>query len=501
MATAALVRFQSDGIGAKISDGWINGEPDPNHFIPRKSGETTDEEGHRYKYKIYDWYAGSPPEKVGYLETWSPLPAASDKAGAQASAAGPIITRLEWHAPNGKTAVELDGLSIPESSLLSGIGQADSEARYAFLVSLLDGDVKIVGSKGDETSLEVGEGGTATIKAKGGDDHVFVWHSKTIVFDGGGGVDTIEFAHDIGGGASAPVAGAVVDLTKGTGTNPFGGTLKLKDVENVIGQFSMSNDLRGDKHDNRLNGGTAADTLRGEGGDDTIVVKYHTTLDPRATLADGGKGEDTLYAELSDTAAPYIPYGPFNFPLFINTLDLENPDQNTGTFHGGTFRNFEIYEASSQGAQRFDFRGSDRKEIVIGGGSTDLLDGRGGNDILDGAWGNDELTGGPGKDLFVFRLAASDANADTVTDFASGERIQVDGEVFGVTGKGKKGIGVLKAKFFAEGSAKDGNDYLVYDKANGDLFADWNGNDAGGAVLIAHFNGNPDIGAKDVLVA
>jgi hypothetical protein len=60
---------------------------------------------------------------------------------------------------------------------------------------------------------------------------------------------------------------------------------------------------------------------------------------------------------------------------------------------------------------------------------------------------------------------------------------------------------VLKAKFFAEGSAKDGNGFLVYDESSGDLFADWNGNDAGGAVLIAHFNGNPDIGAKDILVA
>jgi Ca2+-binding RTX toxin-like protein len=501
MATAALVRFQSDGTGAKIADGWINGEPDPDHFVPQKSGETKDEDGNRYKYKIYDWYAGSPPKKVGYLETWSPLPSASDKAGAAAAAANPIVTRLEWHAPNGKTAVTLEGLSIPESSLLSGIGQADSEARYAFLVSLLDGDVKIVGGKGDETSLEVGEGGTATIKAKGGDDHVFVWHQKNIVFDGGGGSDTIEFAHDIGGGASAPGAGAVVDLTKGTGTNPFGGTLKLKGVENVIGTFDKSNDLRGDKHDNRLNGGTAADTLRGEKGDDTIVVKYHTTLDPRATFADGGKGKDTLYAELSDSsAAPYVQTGPFTY-LYINILDLENPGENTGTYHGGTFTNFEIYQASSQGEQRFDFRGSERKETVIGGGSTDLIDGRGGNDVLDGAWGNDELTSGPGRDLFVFRLSASTANADIVTDFGASDRIQVDGDIFGVSGKGKKGVGVLKAKFFAEGSAKDGNDYLVYDKPSGDLFADWNGKDAGGAILIAHFNGNPDIGAKDILVA
>ena len=88
-----------------------------------------------------------------------------------------------------------------------------------------------------------------------------------------------------------------------------------------------------------------------------------------------------------------------------------------------------------------------------------------------------------------------------MTDFAAGDRVQVDGDVFGVKGKGKKGVGELISKYFAEGSAKDGNDRLVYDKASGNLFADFNGDGAGGAVQIAHFNGSPDIGAKDILVA
>ena len=287
------------------------------------------------------------------------------------------------------------------------------------MVSLLDGDVRIIGSKFDDDGIEVGEGGTATIKSKGGDDHIYVWHQKAIVFNGGGGSDTIEFAHQIGGFDGAPI-GAVIDLTAGTGTNPFGGAIKLKKVENVVGEFDSSNSLRGDKHDNRLNGGIAADTLRGEGGDDTIVVKYHTTLNPRATIADGGKGTDTLYAELSDaSAAPYVQTGPFTY-LYINILDLENPGLNTGTFHGGTFTNFEIFEASSQGEQRFDFRGSDAKETVLGGGSTDLINGRAGNDILDGAYGNDSLTGGLGKDVFAFHLSGGTGNLDTVTDFARG---------------------------------------------------------------------------------
>ena len=314
-----------------------------------------------------------------------------------------------------KVAMTIEGLSITEAEIDAGLqigtpNEGDTGFSYPFMVSLLDGDVRIIGSKFDDAGIEVGEGGTATIKSKAGDDHIYVWHQKAIVFNGGGGSDTIEFAHQIGGFDGAPI-GAVIDLTAGTGTNPFGGAIKLKKVENVVGEFDSSNSLRGDKHDNRLNGGIAADTLRGEGGDDTIVVKYHTTLNPRATIADGGKGTDTLYAELSDaSAAPYVQTGPFTY-LYINILDLENPGLNTGTFHGGTFTNFEIFEASSQGEQRFDFRGSDAKETVLGGGSTDLINGRAGNDILDGAYGNDSLTGGLGKDVFAFHLRAARATS------------------------------------------------------------------------------------------
>ena len=92
-------------------------------------------------------------------------------------------------------------------------------------------------------------------------------------------------------------------------------------------------------------------------------------------------------------------------------------------------------------------------------------------------------------------------NLDTVTDFAAGDRVQVDGDVFGVKGGARRASARLNSKYFAEGSAKDGNDRLVYDKASGNLFADFNGDGAGGAVQIAHFNGSPDIGAKDILVA
>ena len=213
-----------------------------------------------------------------------------------------LIGELRWVDPQGHVVVTLKGLAISIDDFEKGIGLGtphykDPDYTYDFLVSLLNGDTRINASKHDDPYLEVGEGGKATVEGKGGDDHLFVWHQKDVDFDGGKGSDTLEFGHEFGS-FPGPAVGAAVDLTKGKGTNPFGGTLKLKDVENVVGVFNKNNDLRGDKEDNFLLGGTAADKLRGEGGDDTIYVKYWTSLAARPMSADGGKGHDTLDAEL-----------------------------------------------------------------------------------------------------------------------------------------------------------------------------------------------------------
>ena len=132
-----------------------------------------------------------------------------------------ISTPAPLHKSDGKIAMTIEGLSITEAEIDAGLGigtpnEGDTGFTYPFMVSLLDGDVRITGSKFDDDGIEVGEGGTARIKGKGGDDHIYVWHQKAIVFNGGGGDDTIEFAHQIGGFDGAPI-GAVIDLTAGQG--------------------------------------------------------------------------------------------------------------------------------------------------------------------------------------------------------------------------------------------------------------------------------------------
>ena len=59
------------------------------------------------------------------------------------------------------------------------------------------------------------------------------------------------------------------------------------------------------------------------------------------------------------------------------------------------------------------------------------------------------LSGGAGDDSFVFDVKAGKKNADTILDFSVGDTIRLDTDVFGKL----HGDGVLKAKFFAEGTA------------------------------------------------
>lgn len=99
------------------------------------------------------------------------------------------------------------------------------------------------------------------VRSGAGKDTLWVWHQKTIDFDGGKRSDTIRFEYQTGSFPQA-ASGAVVDLAAGTGTNPHGGEIKLNNIENVIGQFGKSNDLLGNESDNFLRGGVMSDTLR-----------------------------------------------------------------------------------------------------------------------------------------------------------------------------------------------------------------------------------------------
>jgi Ca2+-binding RTX toxin-like protein len=140
---------------------------------------------------------------------------------------------------------------------------------------------------------------------------------------------------------------------------------------------------------------------------------------------------------------------------------------------------------------------------ISGSAAAESLNGGDGNDTLDGRGGNDTLTGGLGTDTFLFSTAPGAANADLVTDFIStANKLAFDNAVF--TALGADGNFVADDARFAAGagftSGQDASDRLVYDTNTGNLYYDADGSGAGGAQLVATFQGAPAIAATDITV-
>ena len=148
--------------------------------------------------------------------------------------------------------------------------------------------------------------------------------------------------------------------------------------------------------------------------------------------------------------------------------------------------------------------GNDR---LSGGAGNDQLGGDEGDDWLDGGTGNDYLdgdnvVGGGGADSFAFTVAPGASNADTIVDFISAEdRIVLDGTVHASSGpSGTFAAGDARFWSSGTGTAQDGNDRVIYNSSNGQLWYDADGNGAGSRQLIATLLGAPTLGAPNIEV-
>jgi Ca2+-binding RTX toxin-like protein len=118
------------------------------------------------------------------------------------------------------------------------------------------------------------------------------------------------------------------------------------------------------------------------------------------------------------------------------------------------------------------------------------ITGNAGANVLNGGLGKDTLTGGLGNDNFVFdtKLSAT-LNVDLITDFShANDTIVLENAIF--TGIA---AGTLSAAAFRVGTkALDASDRIIYNKSNGNVFYDADGNGARAQVLFAKLTGSPD---------
>ena len=191
-----------------------------------------------------------------------------------------------------------------------------------------------------------------------------------------GGTDSIVYngTHD----AQIDLLAATLDYS------PTGGGV-VSYVDGVWGGYTIANGVvienaTGGSGNDILLGNSAANVLTGNAGDDTLM---------------GREGKDTLNGGAgSDTAS------------YANSTRAVNVNLANGNASGGD--------------------GSDTLisiENALGSDFNDSLTGSSAANSLNGGGGNDRLTGGGGIDTYVF----TDAGTDTITDYASGEDIDLSG--------------------------------------------------------------------------
>ncbi|UFN50536.1 M10 family metallopeptidase C-terminal domain-containing protein [Roseomonas sp. OT10] len=351
-------------------------------------------------------------------------------------------------------------LGTAGDNLLTGGGRADDIAAMAGHDTLFgaggndtldggDGDDRIDGGPGDDSLLGgdgqdsvTGGDGTDTLLGGGGADALDGGAGNDLIqggagddlLDGGTGADTLRggagddvFVIDAPGDVVVELAGEGNDTAVSSVTY----TLPAQ-VENLVLTGSgrtdgtgngLANILLGSERDNSLSGGAGSDTLQGGAGKDTL--DGGTGADVMA----GGAGDD-LYRV--DHAGDYVHEDAgggrdtvqssvtFALPAQVEVLVLTGSAAISG--YGGSGADSITGNAA---ANRIE--GAGGNDTLVGGAGNDTLSGEAGNDVLTGGTGTDLLSGGAGSDRFVFTSTADTprGKADTILDFAAGDRIDL----------------------------------------------------------------------------
>jgi serralysin len=262
---------------------------------------------------------------------------------------------------------------------------------------------------------------------------------------GGDGLDSLE-----GGYGNDTLYGNLDnDTLSGGGGNDslYGGW-----GDDVLYGGAGKDSLSGAGNNDTLTGGADADTMSGGAGNDLYSVD--NAGDRVVELAN--EGVDTVYAAVSHTLAANVEHLALTGASAINGtgnalanlitgnsvrnvlsgLDaddtLRGADGNDSLYGGLGWDRLE----GGNGWDRLD--GGNGNDTLYGNIGNDNLNGGAGNDSLYGGWGDDSLYGGAGKDslkgeggndVFVFKAAADSAPtaADTILDFASGDKLDFTG--------------------------------------------------------------------------
>ena len=270
---------------------------------------------------------------------------------------------------------------------------------------------------GNTSSNELrGFDGDDTLDGGSGNDRLFGGNGAD-TFIGGAGIDIAMF--------TVASAGVMLDLaTGGTGGEAAGDT--YSSIEWVFGS-NFDDNITGDDGINRLTGNDGNDTLNGAGGNDRLLGG-----DGNDTI-DGGDGVDTIFGQDGDD----ILSGGAGNDFFFGDTGNDSHDGGTGTdtvsylaSSVGVTLNMQTGGTGGDAAgdsyvsiERIFGTGQD--DSITGSNGNDTLLGNGGADYLAGGLGNDSLNGGAGADSFGYNTTSDDG--DVINGFTTNETIYILG--------------------------------------------------------------------------
>lgn len=304
------------------------------------------------------------------------------------------------------------GATIGTARAIAAIGNDD------VLQGGSDGDILRGGADGD---MMDGDAGDDSLFGSAGDDTILGGEGEDLI-EGGPGADSLD-----GGAGTADqlsyasaTQGVTVDLAAGTAAGGDAAGDTIAGFEALRGGTGADR-LTGDAGDNTLygGGGTGVDTLYGGEGDDRLVggvAPGQAAAPDGVNIMFGGAGDDTFHVGPSADQVVEAEDGGTDTIIALRSITLSSNVENLVLLGDGAWE-------GTGNALDNTLRGASGDNLLQGLAGDDNLHGGAGDDTLVGGEGADIFAPGDGQDLIRFLdLADSPRTArDVVYGFASGE--------------------------------------------------------------------------------